>query len=133
MPDVTQAVSEVSAIPAVRELMVKEQRAMGASGGIVLEGRDIGTVVFPQAELKIFMIADPYERAGRRAKELEAKGIHADVRLLEEEIRKRDRYDSTRTHSPLKKADDAIVLDTTNLTIEEQTSFIVGKAKEYSA
>lgn len=133
MPEVTRSVSEVSAIPAVRELMVKEQRAMGALGGIVLDGRDIGTVVFPHADLKIFMIADPHERAQRRAKELEEKGIHADVELLEKEIRERDRYDSSRTHSPLKKADDAIVLDTTNLTIEEQTAFIVCRAKEYSA
>jgi cytidylate kinase len=133
LPDVTRTVSEVSAIPAVRELMVREQRAMGSSGGIVLEGRDIGTVVFPHAELKIFMIADPRERAVRRAKELEEKGIHADVQVLEQEIRERDAYDSSRAHSPLKKAEDAIVLDTTHLTIEEQTAYIVCRAKERSA
>jgi cytidylate kinase len=133
MPDVSKAASAISAIGAVRDLLVREQRAMGASGGIVLDGRDIGTVVFPQAELKIFMVADAYERAVRRAKELEEKGIHADVLALEREIMERDRNDSTRAHSPLKKADDAYVIDTTRLTIEEQTAFILAKAKELLA
>jgi CMP/dCMP kinase len=133
MPEISKAASAISAVPAVRELLVREQRAMGVSGGIVLDGRDIGTVVFPNAELKIFMVADAYERAVRRAKELEEKGIHADVLALEREIMERDRNDSTRVHSPLKKADDAYMIDTTRLTIEEQTAFILSKAKELLA
>jgi len=130
MPDVSNAASAISAVPAVRELLVREQRAMGAAGGLVLDGRDIGTVVFPNADVKIFMVADAYERAVRRAKELEEKGIHADIYALEREIMERDKNDSTRAHSPLKKADDAFVIDTTRLTIEEQTAFILSKAKE---
>ncbi len=133
MPEVSKAASDISAVPAVRDLLVREQRAMGAQGGIVLDGRDIGTVVFPNAELKIFMIADAYERAVRRAMELEEKGIYADVLALEREIMERDRNDSTRAHSPLKKADDAYVIDTTRLTIEEQTAFILSRAKELLA
>lgn len=129
-PDVSKAASSVSAVPAVRDLLVREQRAMGAQGGIVLDGRDIGTVVFPQAELKIFMIADAHERAVRRARELEDKGICADIPALEKEITERDMKDSTREHSPLKKADDAYEIDTTRLTIEQQTTFIVSRARE---
>lgn len=129
LPEVTKIVSSVSMVPAVRALMVKEQRAMGSDGGIVLEGRDIGTVVFPNAELKIFMVADPKERAKRRLKELEEKNISVSLNSLEQEIRERDAVDSSREHSPLKKADDAFVLDTTNLSIEEQVEEIVAKAK----
>jgi CMP/dCMP kinase len=133
MPGISNAASAFSAVPAVRELLVREQRAMGAAGGLVLDGRDIGTVVFPNADLKIFMVADPYERAVRRAKELEEKGIDSDILALEREIMERDRNDSTRAISPLKKADDAFVIDTTRLTIEEQAAFILSKAKELLA
>ncbi len=127
LPEVTNIVSNVSAVPIVRTLMVQEQRMMGRNGGIVLEGRDIGTVVFPQAELKIYMIADARSRAERRMKEFEQKGISVSVDELEKEIRERDGIDSSRETSPLKKAEDAIELDTTNLTIDEQVNFIVEK------
>lgn len=133
MPEVTAIVSAVSAIQDVRSLMVKEQREMGKSGGIVLEGRDIGTVVFPDAQLKIFMKADARKRAQRRLKEFAANSISVSLDDLEQEILERDNIDSHREHSPLKKADDAVVVDTTNLSIEEQVDVIVNKAKERMA
>ncbi len=133
LPEVTHIVSAVSAVPAVRKLMVDEQRAMGNSGGIVLEGRDIGTVVFPNAELKIFMKADERERAVRRKKELATKGVDITVDDLEKEIVERDKIDSERAVSPLRKADDAVELDTTRLTIDQQVAFIVAKANEIIA
>lgn len=129
LQDVTNMVSPVSTVQAVRTLMVKEQRAMGRDGGIVLEGRDIGTVVFPNAQLKIFMLADPHERAVRRKKELEAKGVAVGLDALEQEILDRDKIDSEREVSPLRKADDAIEVDTTNMSIDQQVAFIVAKAK----
>jgi cytidylate kinase len=129
LPAVTNIVSPVSTVSAVRTLMVKEQRAMGHDGGIVLEGRDIGTVVFPDAELKIFMIADARERAVRRRKELDEKGVTISIDALELEILDRDKIDSERAVSPLRKADDAIEVNTTHLTIDEQVDFIVAKAK----
>ncbi len=130
LPEVTNSVSPVSTVPEVRTLMVIEQRAMGNDGGIVLEGRDIGTIVFPKAELKIFMLANERERAERRKKELFGKGIDITIDELVKEILERDRIDSERSVSPLRKADDAIELDTTQLTIEQQVEFIVAKAKK---
>jgi cytidylate kinase len=127
--EVTGAVSAVSSIPVVREAMVKQQRKMGESGGVVLDGRDIGTVVFPNADLKIFLIANVEERARRRQRELVAKGTHVELGVLMREIAERDRKDSTRETSPLRKADDAIELDTSNLTIEEQVEFVLQKAR----
>jgi cytidylate kinase len=129
-PEVTTAVSSVSAVRIVRDAMVNEQRRMGAGGGVVLEGRDIGTVVFPDADLKIYMIATADARAERRQRELEAKGISTDIAVLKDEIQHRDKKDTTRDESPLRKADDAIELDTSNLTIEKQVEFIFNKAKE---
>jgi cytidylate kinase len=129
-PKVTGAVSAVSMIAEVRQRMVQEQRAMGKNGAIVLEGRDIGTVVFPDADLKIFMVAHQHERAARRSKEMAAKGIATEIDELEKEIVERDKKDTTRSISPLTQAQNAIVLDTTDLTIEEQVEFIVKKAKE---
>ncbi|MGD0339306.1 MAG: (d)CMP kinase [Bacteroidota bacterium] len=130
LPEVTKAASAVSSIPSVREVMVREQRFMGVEKGVVLEGRDIGTVVFPQAELKIFMVAIPRVRAERRAKELLEQGISTDVETLENEIVTRDRKDSTRQMSPLRKADDAIELDTSFLGIEEQVDFVLARARD---
>ncbi len=130
LPEVSHNVSAVSVVPEVRALMVKEQRAMGTKGGIVLEGRDIGTVVFPGAELKVYLKADARERAQRRKKELDAKSISVSIEDLEKEILMRDKIDSERELSPLRKADDAIELDTTHLTIEEQVDFIVKRARE---
>lgn len=128
LPAVTNMVSPVSTVSAVRTLMVKEQRAMGNEGGIVLEGRDIGTVVFPEAQLKIFMVADARERAVRRRKELDEKGVEISLDALEQEILDRDKIDSERAVSPLRKADDAIEVNTTHMTIDEQVEFIVRKA-----
>ncbi len=129
-PDVNRAVSTVSSYKGVREVLVQEQRKMAKAGGVVLEGRDIGTVVLPKAELKIFMIASVEERANRRKKELADKGICASVDDTMKEIEARDRKDSTREVSPLKKAEDAVILDTTSLTIEGQVDFIVDRAKK---
>ena len=127
---VTKAVSAVSSIKKVRELMVREQQRMGKQGGVVLEGRDIGTVVFPKADLKIYMVADVEERARRRKKELQKQDVDVPLEQLVNEIVERDQQDSKRNISPLRKADDAIILDTSNLTIDEQVDFIVQKAKE---
>lgn len=129
-PEVDRAVSAVSSYRRVREVMVREQRRMGERGGIVLEGRDIGTVVFPGAELKIYLVANVEERARRRKKELEAQGIDTNVEDLVREIVARDDKDSSRALSPLRKADDAIILDTSTMTIDQQVDFIVKKAKE---
>ena len=128
--EVTKAVSSVSSIRKVREVLVREQRKMAASGGVVLEGRDIGTVVLPEAELKIFMVANVSERARRRKKELALAGVDVDEQSLTSEIEERDKRDSTRDTSPLKQANDALVLDTSDLKIGEQVSFIVQKARE---
>ena len=127
---VSNAVSTVSIVEKVREALVREQRSMGRDGGIVLEGRDIGTVVFPDADLKIFMIAKVEERARRRQRELRQSGVEVDIEKLEKEIVERDRQDSERSLSPLRKADDAVVLDTSDMTIEQQVDFIVNKANE---
>ena len=128
--EVTKAVSAVSSIPKVREVMVREQRKMAEEGGVVLEGRDIGTVVFPNADLKIFMVANVQERARRRKKELEEQGINVTMEQLVNEIVERDQKDSRRDVSPLRKADDALVLDTSDLTIEEQVELIVEKSQK---
>ncbi|MDI6803198.1 MAG: (d)CMP kinase [Bacteroidota bacterium] len=128
--EVTSAVSAISSYKRVRDLMVTQQRRMCTDGGVVLEGRDIGTVVVPNADLKIFMIACIEERARRRQKELAEKGTTADFEVLIKDINERDAKDSNRTESPLKKADDGIILDTSNLTINQQVDFIVNKALE---
>jgi cytidylate kinase len=126
---VTATVSAVSAIGRSREVMVREQRRMSAEGGIVVDGRDIGTVVFPDADLKIFMVADVGERARRRQKDLRNEGIDVTVDQLEREIAERDRKDSGRRISPLKQANDAIMIDTSKMTIDEQVKVIVDRAK----
>ncbi len=128
--EVTKSVSTVSSIQRVREVMVREQRKIAAKGGVVLEGRDIGTVVLPDADLKVFMIADVSKRARRRKKELALSGIEVDESILTKDMEERDHKDSTRDASPLKQAEDAIVLDTSNITMEEQVDFIVGRARE---
>lgn len=127
--DVTAKVSEISAIPEIREFMVREQRRIAAGQSIIMDGRDIGTVVLPEADLKIFLIADAAERAERRYKENLQRGIPSDLETLKAEIIARDRYDSSRKVSPLKAADDAIVYDTTGKTIQEVVDFIENKAK----
>lgn len=129
-PAVTNAVAPIAANPQVRAIMVEKQRAIGRNGGVVMEGRDIGTVVFPDADLKIFMQASLDERARRRQEELAAMGIVRDGEILKEEIARRDQNDSTRMVAPLIRAADAILLDTTNLTIEQQVDFIVGELEK---
>ena len=128
--EINEKVSEVSAIPAVRRKMVAQQQAFGKEKGIVMDGRDIGTVVFPNAELKLFMTADLDVRVERRRKELIEKGLHADTEEIRRNLLARDHIDSTRADSPLRKADDAVEIDTTHLTLEEQISKIVTMAKK---
>lgn len=128
--DVTNAVSKISAIPEIRSYLVDVQRDIASHGGIVMDGRDIGTVVLPDAELKIFLVASVDERADRRYKENLSRGITTDLDLLKFEISERDRKDSTREVSPLKQADDAILLDTTGIGISEVVEIIENYAKE---
>lgn len=123
-PAVNDFVSQISAIPEVREWMVEKQREIAEGKNVVCEGRDIGTVVFPDAQVKIYMQANLDVRAKRRLNELEEKKIMADLDEVIENLKFRDRYDSSRSHSPLKKADDAIVVDTTNLTIEQEIELV---------
>ncbi len=129
-PDVTRNVSAVSSYQDVRDVMVEAQRRLASNGGAVLEGRDIGTVVLPDADLKIFMVAEVHARAQRRLRDLAAAGIEAEEEALVDEIRERDRKDSTRTASPLRKADDAVEIDTSDLTIDQQVTKIVDQARE---
>jgi len=114
-----QLASKVSAVPVVRERLVAKQRAMGAGGGVVMEGRDIGTVVFPHAPLKVFLEASAVERARRRARELQAGGSRVDVETIAAEIAERDARDRGRAHSPLRPAADAVVIDTTDKSIDD--------------
>jgi len=118
-PEVTAAVSEVSAHAPVREAMVARQREAGGQGDVVVDGRDIGTVVFPRAEVKIFLTASNTERARRRRLELEGKGVAVCQERMEQEIAARDDFDSSRAVAPLRPAADAIMLDTTDLGIEQ--------------
>ncbi len=130
LPEVTKLVSPVSAMGCVRDLMVAQQRELGKRGGVVMDGRDIGTVVFPQAELKIFLVASIDTRVLRRSKELAAKGIDFDFVELKQQILDRDQYDSSRSHSPLKKALDSIEIDTSLLSLQEQTAVILDLAEK---
>ncbi|MBR9978908.1 MAG: (d)CMP kinase [Bacteroidetes bacterium] len=124
--EMSKAASDISALSCVREAMVDLQRkAAAGSDGAVLEGRDIGTVVFPDSPCKIYLVADAETRAQRRKLQLEEQGIAADFGTILREIEERDRNDSAREHSPLRKADDAIEVETTNTTIEEQVSMIL--------
>ena len=129
--EVTNAVSAFAAIPAVREKLVALQQEIAQQGGIVMDGRDIGTVVLPKAELKIFLVASVDERAERRYKENLSKGIETDLETLKEEIAARDYKDSHRETSPLKQAEDAIYLDTTGLSILEVVEKIKSEAQEH--
>ena len=128
---VTNAVSAFAAIPAVREKLVALQQEIAKQGGIVMDGRDIGTVVLPKAELKIFLVASVDERAERRYKENLSKGIEAGLETLKEEIAARDYKDSHRETSPLKQAEDAIYLDTTGLSILEVVEKIKSEAQKH--
>lgn len=128
---ISEQVSEVSAIKAVRKEMVKQQQRMGQSKNIVMDGRDIGTTVFPDATLKIFMTADPKIRAERRFKEMQAKGSDITLEEVFENLAHRDFLDTTREESPLTRAEDAIILDNTNLTPEEQLQFALDNIQPF--
>lgn len=125
---ISENVSPVSAVKAVRDAMVEQQRRMGKEKAIVMDGRDIGTVVFPNAELKFFMTADMIVRAIRRQKELLENDKLVDLDDVIENITQRDKIDTTRKESPLRKATDAIVIDTTHITIDEQVDEVVRQA-----
>lgn len=127
--EVTNHVSIVAAHPSIREALQERQQVFATEGGIVMDGRDIGTAVLPNAELKIFLLASVEERAERRYKENMAKGFAGDLGQLKKEIEERDHLDYTRTHSPLKKADDAIEVDTTSMSIDEVANKILSLAE----
>ena len=122
--------SRVSALPEVREKLVELQRELAKKENVVMDGRDIGTVVLPNATLKIFLTADVGVRAQRRLLQLQAKGEMADIASVEEDLKQRDHNDSTRKASPLKQAQDAVLLDTSNLSIEETADAIIKMAEE---
>ncbi|WP_278793927.1 (d)CMP kinase [Leyella stercorea] len=128
--EVSQHVSPIAALPFVREKLVEQQQAMGNEKGIVMDGRDIGTVVFPNAELKIFVTASAEIRAQRRFKELETKGMPADFDEILQNVEQRDYIDTHRETSPLRQADDALVLDNSHLTIAEQKVWLMEKFNE---
>lgn len=128
--EVSKHVSRVSAIPEVRKKLVEQQQEMGKEKGVVMDGRDIGTVVFPNAELKLFMTASTQKRAQRRYDELKARGEDVDFDEVEENVKERDYLDSTRKDSPLRKADDAIEFDNSNLGLEEQFEKVLEIARK---
>src|ERR1700761_5385422 len=128
---VSESVSAVSAIREVRLEMVKQQQRMGQSKNIVMDGRDIGTVVFPHAQVKLFMTADPKVRAERRYKELLPKTPDISLEEVFENLAHRDYQDTTRAESPLTRAEDAVILDNTNLTPEQQLQFALDKVKPF--
>jgi cytidylate kinase len=124
---VAEIVSIVAAYKPIREKLVQAQQEMGAKGGIVMDGRDIGSVVFPDAELKIFVTADPEIRVQRRLSEMLAKGVHTSIEEIRQNLAERDHLDSTREESPLIQVADAIVLDNSQLTKEEQLDWVLDK------
>ena len=128
-PEVGNAASPVSANPGVRQVLVEKQQAMAAKGGVVMDGRDIGTVVLPDADCKIFLTASLDVRAQRRALELQAKGLDVDLEQIKKDVRERDERDSSRAASPLKQADDAILIDSSDMTFEEVVSRIIRLAE----
>lgn len=128
--EVSNCVSRVSAIPEVRQKLVAMQQEMGRRRGVVMDGRDIGTVVFPDAELKIFMTADPAVRARRRYDELKAKGDTVSLEEIERNVRERDKADMSRAISPLRQAPDAVVLDNSHMTVEEQMAWFMERFEE---
>lgn len=131
--EVSSKVSPISALDFVRTAMVAQQQEMGRAKGIVMDGRDIGTTVFPDAELKIFVTASPEIRAQRRYDELKAKGQEASYEEILENVKKRDYLDQHRDISPLRKADDALLLDNSHLTIGQQKEWLLEKFKEATA
>ena len=127
--EVAQKVSLVARVPEVRTKLVAIQQRMAEGGGVVMDGRDIGTVVLPQAELKIFMTADPETRAYRRLREMQEQGKSVSYNEVLENVLERDRIDSERAVAPLRQAEDAVVVDNSELTVEEQFNFLVSLAR----
>ncbi len=127
--EVSERVSSVAQLPEVRNKLVNIQQELGKKGGIVMDGRDIGTVVFPKAELKLFMTANAQIRAQRRFEELTQKGDEISFEQVYKNLKERDEIDSNRTHSPLKQADDAVLIDNSNLSLNEQFQMILALAK----
>ena len=127
---VSNRVSPIAALPFVRQALVAQQQAMGKDKGVVMDGRDIGTTVFPDAELKVFVTASAEVRAQRRYDELKAKGMQADYNDILKNVQERDYIDSHRPTSPLHKADDAIELDNSNMTVDEQNDWLMEKYRQ---
>ena len=128
-PEIDRAIVDIAKIPEVRYEMVKQQRRIGEKGGIIVEGRDVTTVVFPDADLKFYINASVEERAKRRFKEQKAKGIETTLEQVGQEIRERDQMDESREHSPLRTAADAIVLDTTGMTVSQAVNFVLNRVE----
>jgi len=129
LPEVTAKIAPVCRVPHVREVLVRKQREIGRDGEVVMEGRDIGTVVFPDAELKIYLDADVEERTRRRCRELAKQGVVVSFEDVKRDMLERDRRDMEREHGPLRRAEDMVVVDTTTLTIAEQVDRIVRLVK----
>jgi cytidylate kinase len=130
LPEISRLASDISKKKGVRDGLVQKQREMGRGGGVVLEGRDIGTVVFPEAEVKFYLDAEAEERGRRRFKELVKKGVDVDFKKTLEEVMQRDHNDMHRVHSPLKKADDAVLIDSTHRSVEEVVEEMVHIVEE---
>ena len=129
-PEISEVVSQVSTLKSVREEMVEQQQRMGKQKGVVMDGRDIGTVVFPDAELKVFMIAELRIRSIRRQREFAQRGMFVPLGEIMENLKHRDHIDSTREIGPLKQAPDARVIDTTHITIDEQVALVCNLARQ---
>lgn len=129
-PEIDRAIPDIAKIPDIRREMVKQQRRIGKNGGIIVEGRDVTTVVFPEADLKFYISASVEERAKRRFTEQRAKDIETTLERVEQEIRERDQTDESREHSPLQTAEDAIVVDTTSMTIHQAVEFVLNRLEE---
>ncbi len=130
-PFVTDHTFHIASKPGVRHIMVERQREIGCKGHVIAEGRDIGTVVFPHASTKIYLDADPHQRAYRRAEELKLKGLSASVEKVQEDLKTRDHKDFNRSVGPLKVADDAVVVDTTSLSIDEVVCRVIDIIKHH--
>ena len=129
-PEIDRAIVDIAQVPEVRHEMVKQQRRIGENGGIIVEGRDVTTVVFPDADLKFYINASVEERAKRRYAEQTAQSIETTLKQVEKEIRDRDQMDESREHSPLRAAKDAIVVDTTSMTISQAVDFVLNCVEE---
>ncbi len=132
LPEISMAASDVSAMVPVRDFLLELQRGMARKHHVVMDGRDIGTVVLPDAQVKIFLTADPEERARRRCRELEEKGLPGDFQQVLAELRQRDQQDQNRAAAPLRQAEDAVLADTTGLTLEESLALVKRIVKERS-